>query len=117
MDRRTRSLFALALAVVVAVAAAAAILSRSDEPGEPGTELSVRGVVAGIESEGLDRIRSFSLRTDGGQILEFDFGNLQNGAAFPPGHLAEHQATGQPVLVFYVQQDGARVAVRIDDAP
>jgi hypothetical protein len=117
MDRRTRNLLVLALIVLIGVAGAAAIVSRVDGPDDSGTDLTVTGVIAGIESEGLDRVRSFSLRTDGGQILQFDFGNLQNGAQFPPGHLAEHQATGQPVKVFYVQQGESKVAVRIDDAP
>ena len=114
MDRRARSGFALALLVVLAVTAVAAILASR---GSAGTELSVTGVVAGIQSEGIDRVRSFSVRTDAGQIVQFDFGIMQNAAEFPPGHLAEHQATGQRVKVFYLEQGGSRVAVRIDDAP
>jgi hypothetical protein len=117
LDRRTRNVLVLALVVLIAVAAAAAIVSRGSGPDGSGAELSVTGVVAGIQSEGLDRVRSFSLRTDDGQTLEFDFGIVQNAAEFPPGHLAEHQATGQPVRVFYLQQGESRVAVRIDDAP
>ena len=112
MDRRTRNGLAVALIVVIALTAVAAFLaSRASE----GTELSVTGVVAGIESEGLDRVRSFSVRTDTGQIVQFEFGIVQN-AAFPPGHLAEHQATGQPVRVIYLQQGESKVAIRIDDA-
>jgi hypothetical protein len=42
-------------------------------------------------------------------------GPLENGAAFPPGHLAEHQATAEPVRVSFRLEDGARVAYRIDD--
>ena len=114
MDGRNRSGFALALLVVVAVTVAAAILASR---GAERPEFSVIGVVAGIQSEGLDRVRSFSLRTDSGQVVQFEFGTLQNAAEFPPGHLAEHQATGQRVKVLYLQQGEAKVAVRIDDAP
>ena len=114
MDRRTRTGFAVALIVVLAATGVAAILASR---GSERPELSLTGVVAGIESEGLDRVRSFSVRTDAGQVVQFDFGILQNAAEFPPGHLAEHQATGQRVTVFYLQQGESRVAVRIDDAP
>lgn len=114
MDRRARNGFALALLVVIAATGVAAILASR---GSERPELSVTGVVAGIQSEGLDRVRSFSLRTDAGLIVQFDFGILQNAADFPPGHLAEHQATGQRVKVFYLQRGESKVAVRIDDAP
>lgn len=43
--------------------------------------------------------------------------NLENGAEFPPGHLAEHQATAELVVVTYQYQGIDRVALRIDDAP
>lgn len=114
MDRRNRKGFALALLMVVAATTAAAILASR---GSERPELTVTGVVAGIESEGLDRVRSFSLRTDAGQIVQFEFGTLQNAAEFPPGHLAEHQATGQRVKVSFLLQGESKVAVRIDDAP
>ena len=113
MDRRARNRLVVALIVILGVTGVAAILaSRGSAPAE----LTVTGVVAGIDSEGIDRVRSFNLRTNEGQILQFVFGIQQNAAEFPPGHLAEHQATGQPVKVFYVQQGESMVAVRIDDA-
>jgi phosphoribosylcarboxyaminoimidazole (NCAIR) mutase len=113
MDGRTRNGLAVALIVVIALTGVAAFLaSRAAER----TELSVTGVVAGIESEGLDRVRSFSVRTDTGQVVQLEFGIVQNAAEFPPGHLAEHQATGQPVRVVYLQQGESKVAIRIDDA-
>ena len=59
------------------------------------------GVIVGVDSEGLDQVRGFSLRTDDGVTLAFTIGALENGAAFPPGHLVEHQATAQPVRVWY----------------
>ena len=43
-------------------------------------------------------------------------GDLENGTEFPPGHLVEHQATAQPVRVWYRTENGARVAVRLEDA-
>jgi hypothetical protein len=117
LDRRSRYLFAIALIALVAVAGGAAMVSSSGEPGPSGTDLSARGVIVGIESEGLDRIRSFRLRTDDAQTLEFDIGVLQTVGTFPPGHLAEHQATAQPVRVWYVRRGALNVAVRLEDAP
>ena len=102
------------IVIILALTALAAVLASR---GSPRTELTITGVIAGIQSEGLDRVRSFSLRTDAGQTVQFDLGTLQNGAEFPPGHLAEHQATAQRIRVTYVQQGESRVAVRLEDAP
>jgi len=113
MEPRIRNRLAVALIAVLVVTAVAALLASRGSR----TELSITGVIAGIQSEGLDRVRSFSLRTDEGQIVEFELGTLQNAADFPPGHLAEHQATGQRVRVSYLQQSESRVAVRLEDAP
>ena len=117
MDRRTRNLFALVLVLVVAASAGAAILlNRSTTPGS-ATAPSVVGVIVGVESEGLDRVRGFTLRTAGGVAESFAIGALENGTAFPPGHLVEHQATAQPVRVWYQVQGSTMVAIRLEDAP
>lgn len=118
MDRRTRNLFALALVLVIVATGGAAILLGGG-PGTPesATAPFVDGVVVGVESEGLDRVRGFSLRTADGSTLPFTLGALENGAAFPPGHLAEHQATAQRVRVWYRDDGSTRVALRLEDAP
>ena len=51
-----------------------------------------------------------------GASVEFEIGDLENGAEFPPGHLVEHQATAQPVRVWYRTEGDAKVAVRLEDA-
>ena len=43
-------------------------------------------------------------------------GELENGDEFPPGHLAEHQATAEPVVVYYRVEGNERFAVRLEDA-
>jgi hypothetical protein len=115
MDRRTRNLFALALVAVIAVTGGASVLFSSGGPG--GNRQSVDGVIVAVDSAGLDQVRGFSLRTVGGETIDFAVGSLENGAEFPPGHLAEHQATAEPVRVSFVTEGETRVAVRIDDAP
>ena len=74
------------------------------------------GVIVGVDSEGLDKVKGFELRTTDQGTLAFTLGNLDNGAEFPPGHLVEHQSTAQPVRVWYRTEDGVRVAVRLEDA-
>jgi hypothetical protein len=120
VDRGTRNLFALVLVVVVLVTAVAAfMLSGSSliDPGAPANATAVDGVIVAVRSEGLDRVNGFDLRTIDQGTLAFTLGDLENGAEFPPGHLVEHQATGQPVRVWYRTEAGDRVAVRLEDAP
>lgn len=119
MDRESRLRFAVVLVVAVAATAAAAILVNggASRPDGSGDETSVTGVVVGVQSEGLDRVRSFTLRTQDGASVVFSLGDLENGVAFPPGHLVEHQATGQPVRVWYVADGEVNAAIRIEDAP
>ena len=120
MDRLTRNVFAIALVAVIAVTGGAAILlSGTDDGGADGSAKapSVEGVIVGVQSEGLDRVRAFTLRTGDGATVPFTVGTLENGASFPPGHLVQHQATAQPVRVWYRTEGDVRVAIRIDDAP
>ena len=107
------------LAVVIATAGGAALLlsdtSTRDPDGPPDTT-AVEGVVVAVDSAGLADVRGFTLRRPGGELLEFRLGELENGDQFPPGHLAEHQATAQPVRVWYRMEGDERYAVRLEDA-
>jgi hypothetical protein len=91
---------------VAAASAAAAVLTSP-----------VDGQVVKLESEGLTKVRGFVLRTDDGQEIAFSIGVLENGAEFPPSHLAEHMATGTPVRISFRDQGGVPVVYRIEDAP
>lgn len=76
----------------------------------------VAGVVIAVDARGLNDVRGFTLRTNTGEIVEFELGELENGDEFPPGHLTEHQAAAAPVLVFF-REEGSRLVVhRIEDA-
>lgn len=119
MDGRTRNLFALVLVVVVAITGGAALLltdtAMFDPDGPPDTA-PVVGVIVGVDSAGLGDVRGFTLRLEGGETLEFRLGELENPTEFPPGHLAEHQATAEPVWVWYRMEGDERFAVRLEDA-
>jgi len=119
MDRRTRAFFAVVLVAVVVLGVGAAVLlgpRGTDGTAGPSDAQPVVGVIVAVDSAGLDKVSAFTLRTDAGESLTFDLRALENGAQFAPGHLVEHQATGQPVRVWYRMQDGVRLAIRLEDA-
>ena len=80
-------------------------------------ESPIVGLVTKIDSEGLDKVKGFTLRASNGQDLTFVLGNLDNAADFAPGHLAEHMAAADPVLVYFRVDNGALVVYHLDDAP
>jgi hypothetical protein len=144
MDAGTRRLFVAALVVIVAITGGAALLlsgptgtpsatdpgrspNPSDASGSPvaasgSTEPQaipgspVRGVVVAVDSRGLDDVRSFTLRSEDGAILVFDLREMGDSPTFPLGHLAEHQATAEPVIVTFRVDDGILIATEIADA-
>lgn len=98
------------VAAVIAVAFAAATLL-----GGPG-RLTETGIVVAVEATSLSDVEGFSIRTSDGRTVDFRIGRLENAATFPPGHLAEHKVSLVPVVVTYVRDGAANVAVRIEDA-
>ncbi len=124
MDRRTRYVLALALTLAIVVTGGAAILLGEDgTPGlgefgdaSPLEAQSVIGVIVSVESEGIDKVRGFTMRTESASTIDFVIGSLEDGGAFPPGHLVEHQATAQRVQVWYRVEGETTIAVRLEDA-
>jgi hypothetical protein len=120
VDRRTRDLFLIVLVALAGLTAGAAILlggTSLRDPDAPPDAVAVDGVIVGVEAQALDRVTGFTLRTADGASVVFVIGDLENGAEFPPGHLVEHQATAQPVRVWYRTEGDEKVAVRLEDAP
>ena len=74
-------------------------------------------MVTAVDGSSLTNVTGFVIRTPDGRSVTFRVGQLENRAQFPLGHLREHIATAVPVLVTYQDQDGERVAVRLEDAP
>ena len=109
----------MVLVIVVAVTGGAALLLSNTtvlDPDGPPATTSVEGVIVAIDGSGLSDVRGFTLRRPGGETLEFRIGELENGNEFPPGHLAEHQATAEPVDVYYRVEGNERFAIRLEDA-
>jgi len=105
----------LGAAVLVAVLASTAC-ACSAPVATPDVTSPVSGVIVSIDSAGLTDVRGFVLRVPGGSSLDFVLGPLENPTAFPPGHLAEHQATSAPVRVYFHLDGGERVVYRLEDA-
>lgn len=76
----------------------------------------VEGVITKIDSQGLTKVTAFRVRSPGGTETSFTIGVLENGAEFPPGHLAEHMSTSSPIRVYFRDEDGTLVVYRIEDA-
>jgi hypothetical protein len=105
--------------VVVAAGLAIAVLAAAAAIGLQVTrpaDLTEIGVVIRVDSVSLTDVRGFTIRTPDGRSVAFRVGQLQNGAQFPPGHLAEHAATAVPIVVTYRDEAGTKVAVRLEDA-
>ena len=110
-------LAALVLGAAVAACGPGGTLSPS--PTSPGVIPSspVAGVVVAVQSQGLTNVHGFTLRTVEGDLVNFTLGNLDNPTAFPPGHLAEHQASAAPVLVWFNVEGSNLVVYHLQDAP
>jgi len=97
---------------------ASLVAPASATPGPSSAALGspVTGVLTHIDSSGLAAVAGFTLRLDDGRVVAFKIGTLENGASFPPGHLAEHLGTAEPVRVYFRPQGTDLVVYRIEDA-
>jgi hypothetical protein len=120
VDARTRTLFAILLVAIVVITAIAAILFSETgivDPDRPPGTTEMTGVVVGVDSQGLSDVRGFTLRRPGGELVDFSLRALQSGTDFAPSHLAEHQATAEPVRVWWRMDGTERLAIHLEDAP
>ncbi|HEY8439766.1 MAG TPA: hypothetical protein VIK65_14235 [Candidatus Limnocylindrales bacterium] len=107
---RLIALLAVVVAIVAVIVAAVTVF------GGPGRRVET-GVVVAVQATSLSSVEGFSIRTEDGRTVDFRVGTIEDATQFPPGHLAEHKVSFVPVRVTYVQQGGALVAVRLEDAP
>ena len=121
MDRATRNVFLWVVAALIVVTGTVVVISNTAAPTPspnaslPADTPQTVGIIVAIDAASLADVRSFTLRTTDGKQLTFGLAELQNGTQFPPGHLAEHQATAQPVHVFYRDAAGTLQALRLED--
>jgi hypothetical protein len=99
------------------VLAALALLGLAACGGGDG-ERSATGVILSVDAPSLTQLDSFTLRTNGGDTLEFRIapGATQDPVTgFVPGHLRSHATLGDQVEVFYREEDGVLLAGRLED--
>jgi hypothetical protein len=103
----------LLLAVIFGVGLALAVVGCKG-----GDERSVVGVILDVQAMSLTEIESFTLRSDEGETLVFA---IAPDAAqdpvegFVPGHLRTHALGAERVKIFYREEDGALLALRLED--
>jgi hypothetical protein len=80
---------------------------------------TARGVLLDVVSPGIQQVDRFTLRTEDGQLLNFvaapDF-NAGATHVMTPGHMRQHMALAEPVLVTYRDDHGTLVALSATDA-
>ena len=113
---RKRTIVGTAVLALVALSAGGCTGITTVVP-TPDVTSPVEGVIVAVDATSLADVRGFTLRTRDGLAVDFKLGQLDNPTAFPPGHLAEHQATSAPVLVYFRLESGDRVVYRLEDAP
>ena len=83
----------------------------------PGSQI-VTGIVIAAVGPDATQVDRFTLRDDGGVVLDFEVGHLdlsEGGLAAP--HLREHLVSGEPIQVTYRPEADRLVALRYEDAP
>ncbi len=103
-----------ALGIGIALLAGIFVVATTLMRPTPKSEV---GVVVSVDAVSLTDVRGFAIRTPDGRTIEFRIGQLENGAQFPPSHLNVHQVDAVPVRVTYRDENGERVAIRLEDAP
>ncbi|GAC1318413.1 MAG: hypothetical protein NVSMB2_13210 [Chloroflexota bacterium] len=88
------------------------------QPRAPATH-TVRGVLLDVVSPSFSQLDRFTLRTDDGRELSFvtapDF-NAGTSHVMTPGHMRQHMALGDRVVVTYRDDNSKLVALSATDA-
>lgn len=113
--RRLRGELVAALVLGLGLVLGACGGAASPGPSFPASPID--GVIIAVDAASLSDVRGFTLLTRAGQRIAFSLGVLEDPTQFPPGHLAEHQATSTPVRVYFRVENGVPVVYRLADAP
>ncbi|MEX0786164.1 MAG: hypothetical protein WD939_05965 [Dehalococcoidia bacterium] len=99
------------LVALLALAALTIVACGSDG------ELSATGVIIDVSAGSLTEIESFTLRDNDGEVIVFGIApdasdDPQEG--FFPAHLRTHALAAEQVTVFYREDDGQPLALRVE---
>jgi len=88
-------------------------------PAATAQTQTAQGVLLEVSSSSLQKLDSFTMRTNDGRELTFvpapNF-NADATHAMTPGHMRQHMALADPVLVTYREENGQLVALSAVDA-
>jgi hypothetical protein len=97
----------------------ASVLSACAAPAPaPAATQTVRGVLLDVEAPSIQKVDSFTLRTDDGEEMHFTSApNFNQGVShlMTPGHMRQHMALADPVEVTYRDDNGNLVALTAVD--
>jgi hypothetical protein len=95
------------------------VLVGCSAPSAAAETHTARGVLLDVVSPSIQKVDSFTLRTDDGQELAFVTApNFNENAQhlMTPGHMRQHMALADPVIVTYRAENGKLVALSATDA-
>ena len=97
---------------LLVVALAAALVACAGGDGERSAE----GVIIDVQATTLTAIESFTLRDNDGETLVFEVSpdaTDDSVEGFFPGHMRTHALAAEQVTVFYEEEDGRLLALRL----
>ncbi len=97
-------------AVVLVIAIAVSLVVACSSGGGSGP--SVTGEVIDVEARSLTEFDTVTIIDSDGKTWEFTGGAF---SGFTPSHLREHQALGDPVKIWYVEEGDVLRVTRIED--
>lgn len=98
---------------IIALVAAVAVVLAACGGDAPDTPSTVTGVVVDIRTAGAGRVESFVVK-DGDRRFDIRIA-AERDYGFPPDHLHQHRAAGEPVRVELERRGGDLYAVSIED--
>lgn len=100
----------LGLSLLVLIATIGVAGCRAHAQAGPQT---AKGLIVNVQARSIAETEAITLRADDGRELVL---RVDRGVDFTPGHLREHMALGQPVVVTFEPTPDGLLAVKIDDA-
>jgi hypothetical protein len=106
----------IALVLALTAVATSVLVACGSDDGAPANEQSVSGVIIDVVAPSLTELNSFTLRSNDGRDLVFHIApdaRPEPAEGFVPGHLRTHSVEAAQVEVFYREENGELLALRM----
>ena len=83
-----------------------------------GGDRSESGVILDVDGSSLTQVDSFTLLDDDGEVLTFQIApdaSRELADGFFPGHMRGHALAAERVTVYFREEDGVLLALRLED--